>query len=88
MARAMEFYSLDVTEGVEEALAKGMDRLTLVLTSEEKPSLTDIIKFSSREANGEYKPWKRPKEIVGDTAYDCGNSRIYLRKKRLSTYGL
>jgi hypothetical protein len=33
-----------------------MDRLTLVLTSEEKPSLTDIIKFSSREANGEYRP--------------------------------
>jgi hypothetical protein len=37
MARAMEFYSLDVTEGVEEALAKGMDRLTLVLTSVKNP---------------------------------------------------
>ena len=56
VARAMEFYSLDVTGAVEEAYAEGMDRLTLVLTSEEKPSLTDIIKFSSREANGEYRP--------------------------------
>jgi hypothetical protein len=32
-----------------------MDMLTLVLTSE-KPSLTDVIEFSSREANGEYRP--------------------------------
>ncbi|MGC8848862.1 MAG: DUF7594 domain-containing protein [Candidatus Bathyarchaeia archaeon] len=56
MAKSMEFYQMDATEAVRQALSKGLGRVTLVVTTELKTGLFEGIQFDSRESVGEYWP--------------------------------
>ena len=46
--KPMKFYALDVSEAVKQSLPNG--KLTLVLSSEETPGVSDYIQIGSREA--------------------------------------
>ncbi|MEM3608073.1 MAG: DNRLRE domain-containing protein [Candidatus Bathyarchaeia archaeon] len=66
MAKSMEFYPIDATEAVRQALSKGLSRVTLVVTTELKTGLFEGIQFDSREsAIGEYWPKLRIVYSVG-----------------------
>jgi hypothetical protein len=55
MAESTKFYSMDATEGVKQALTKGLNKLTLVVTAEPKDS--PGISFDSKESIiEEYRP--------------------------------
>jgi len=57
MAESMKFYSMDATEAVKQALTKGLNKLTLVVTTEPKTSIGDFIQFDSKESTiKEYRP--------------------------------
>jgi len=57
MAESMKFYSMDATEAVKQALTKGLNKLTLVVTTEPKTSIGDFIQFNSKESiTEEYRP--------------------------------
>jgi len=57
MAESMKFYSMDATEAVKQALTKGLNKLTLVVTTEPKTGIGDFIQFDSKESIiKEYRP--------------------------------
>ncbi|MEM3727539.1 MAG: DNRLRE domain-containing protein [Candidatus Bathyarchaeia archaeon] len=49
VAKSDEFYPMDTTEAVKQALSKGLSKLTLVITTELKTSLFEGVSFASKE---------------------------------------
>ena len=66
MAESMKFYSMDATEAVKQALTKGLNKLTLVVTTEPKTSIGDFIQFDSKESTiKEYRPMLKIAYSIG-----------------------